>query len=104
MHYFRYYLINGGFNCLVVSLTKKEMRPGGGSCFVLVILRLCSVTQRHRGKKAEQEEAWPQQASYSKKPLLIFARNSLTPPRDTGSAKGQREGKLLLLLHEVVQP
>ena len=105
MHYFRYYLINGALNCLVISLIKKEMRPGGGSCFVLVILRLSSITQRHQGKKAEQEEAWPQQASYSRKPLLIFARNSLTPPRDTGSAKGQREGKLPYPTPtEVVQP
>lgn len=100
MHYFRYYLINGALNCLVISLIKKEMRPGGGSCFVLVILRLSSITQRHQGKKAEQEEAWPQQASYSRKPLLIFACNSLTPPRDTGSAggKGRENYHILLLL------
>ena len=70
------------------------MRPSGGSCFVPVILRLSSVTQRQRGKKAEQKEAWPQQASYSRKPLLISAHNFLAQPRDTGSAKGQREGKL----------
>lgn len=59
-----------------------------------MVLRLSSVTQRLRGKRAEQEEAWPQQASCSRKPLLTSARSSLTPPRDTGSARGQGEGKL----------